>query len=83
MSASESKAEHTAIPIAFRPASCAFEDVALAGQDGLTRLRTRTRGKDFRYDMNHGRFHFSGVMDGARAREILGFVPRHPIDWSD
>ena len=28
-------------------------------------------------------FHFSGVPDGTRAREVLGYEPRHPIDWSD
>lgn len=47
----------------------------------LYALRARLRGTDFRYDLNHWRFHFSGVLDGRRAREVLGYVPRHPIPW--
>ena len=45
-------------------------------------LRALTRGTQFRYDLNLGRFHFSGVPDGTRAREVLGYRPRHPLDWS-
>lgn len=48
----------------------------------LYRLRSLTRGTQFRYDLNVGRFHFSGVPDGARAERVLGYEPRHPIDWS-
>ncbi len=44
-------------------------------------LRALTRGTQFRYDLNLGRFHFSGVPDGTRARDVLGYVPRHRIDW--
>jgi hypothetical protein len=36
---------------------------------------------EFRYDMNHRRFHFSAVLDGRRAMEILGYEPSHPIVW--
>jgi UDP-glucose 4-epimerase len=42
-------------------------------------LRTRTVGFEFRYDLNTGRFHAGGVLDGARARAALGYVPAHPI----
>lgn len=41
----------------------------------LYRLRSRVRGTQFRYDQNYWRFHFSGVMDGRRAREALGYAP--------
>ncbi|MBK8263226.1 MAG: hypothetical protein IPK80_18020 [Nannocystis sp.] len=45
----------------------------------LYRLRSATIGADFRYDLNYWRFHFSGVLDGARARERLGYSPQHPL----
>lgn len=48
----------------------------------LYELRTRVIGGDFRYDLNRGRFHFSGVLDGRRARLELGYAPSQPIDWS-
>ena len=38
-------------------------------------------GNDFRYDQNHFRFRFSGVLDGARIRDAVGFSPRHRIGW--
>lgn len=44
-------------------------------------LRNRLSGLDFRYGMNRRRFHFSGVLDGTRARQELGYVPCHPVDW--
>lgn len=43
------------------------------------RMRRLLRRTDFRYDMNHWRFHFSGVLDGRRAQEILGYVPSRPL----
>ncbi len=48
----------------------------------LYRLRALTRGTQFRYDLNAGRFHFSGVPDGTRAEQVLGYAPRFPVDWS-
>ncbi len=47
----------------------------------LYRLRTWTVGFEFRYDLNLRRFHFGGIVDGARAREGLGYVPHHSILW--
>ncbi len=47
----------------------------------LYRVRRRVTGHDFRYGMNRRRFHYSGVLDGTRAREVLGYVPSHPVDW--
>jgi hypothetical protein len=31
--------------------------------------------------MNRRRFHYSGVLDGRRARDVLGYVPSTGIDW--
>jgi UDP-glucose 4-epimerase len=45
----------------------------------LYRLRTRTVGFEFRYDLNMRRFHFGGVLDGARAGDQLGYQPRHRL----
>lgn len=47
----------------------------------LYRLRYRLTGHDFRYGMNRRRFLYSGVLDGERARQVLGYVPGHPIEW--
>lgn len=47
----------------------------------LYRLRARALGRDFRYDLNHRRFHWSAVLDGRRARDRLGYEPRYPITW--
>ncbi len=47
----------------------------------LYRWRRQWRGHDFSYGMNRRRFHYSGVLDGRRARDVLGYVPTRPIDW--
>ncbi len=47
----------------------------------LYRWRRQLRGHDFSYGMNRRRFHYSGVLDGRRARDVLGYVPSHAIDW--
>jgi UDP-glucose 4-epimerase len=47
----------------------------------LYRLRSGITGHEFRYGMNRRRFHYSGILDGARARAELGFVPCHPVSW--
>jgi UDP-glucose 4-epimerase len=41
------------------------------------RLRRWVLGLEFRYDMNLRRFHFGGVLDGTRAREVLGYRATH------
>ena len=46
-------------------------------------LRTRTVGFEFRYDLNLGRFHLGGVLDGARARTVLGYQPSHAVGFPD
>ncbi len=45
------------------------------------RLRRRLMGGQFSYGMNRRRFHFSGVLDGSRATDVLRYVPSHPIRW--
>jgi len=47
----------------------------------LYRARRITRRTEFRYDLNRWRFHFNGVLDGARAGAMLGYTPEHPIAW--
>lgn len=44
-------------------------------------LRARTTGTSFRYAPNRRRLHFSGVLDGRRAREVLGYLPRVGVTW--
>lgn len=47
----------------------------------LYQWRATATGMAFRYDMNYRRFHFSAVLDGTRAREVLGYEPKVPIRW--
>jgi UDP-glucose 4-epimerase len=47
----------------------------------LYRMRSRLKRTAFQYDLNRWRFHFNGMLDGTRAREVLGYQPQHPIDW--
>ncbi len=47
----------------------------------LYRWRRRLAGFDFHYEMNLRRFHFGGVLDGARARDDLGYHPRVAVQW--
>ncbi|MFW6197925.1 MAG: NAD-dependent epimerase/dehydratase family protein [Myxococcota bacterium] len=45
-------------------------------------LRGGILGTDFRYGLNHMRFHFSGVLDGRRAGKELGYEPRVSVDFA-
>ena len=45
------------------------------------RLRRRFAGSQFSYRINQGRFHLAAILDGARAREALGYTPQHRIAW--
>lgn len=45
------------------------------------RMRRRLRGHDFSYGMNRRRFHYCSVLDGQRARGVLGYTPQAPIAW--
>jgi UDP-glucose 4-epimerase len=44
-------------------------------------LRRQLAGFDFHYEMNLRRFHFGGVLDGTRARDLLGYLPSTPVQW--
>lgn len=43
----------------------------------LYRLRTGLFRTEFRYDLNRARFHLNGVLDGRRAKAILGYEPQY------
>ncbi len=43
--------------------------------------RRRFTGHDFRFGMNRRRFTYSGILDGTRARRVLGYEPEYAIDW--
>jgi len=49
----------------------------------LYRVRASALGMEFRYDVNHRRFHFSAVLDGTRAERELGFGPETRVRWPD
>jgi UDP-glucose 4-epimerase len=38
-------------------------------------------GSNFAYGINRRRMHYGVILDGSRAREVLGYVPGHPVDW--
>ena len=46
------------------------------------KLRQHLRGGQFRYGMNRRRFHYSGILDGRRAMEVLRYVPSQAISYS-
>lgn len=58
--------------------------VAVPGQmlGALYRLRRRAIGAEFEYAPNRARFHFGAVLDGSRARRMLGYAPAVGIDWA-
>lgn len=47
----------------------------------LYTARHRLTGSEFSYGLNRHQLHFGLVLDGTRAREVLGYVPRNPVDW--
>jgi UDP-glucose 4-epimerase len=48
---------------------------------GLYGLRHMLTGSDFTYGLNRHSMHFGLVLDGTRARDVLGYEPRNPVDW--
>lgn len=44
-------------------------------------LRRWVAGFQFRYDVNLSRFHFGGVLDGARAQQELDYIPHTGVAW--
>jgi UDP-glucose 4-epimerase len=70
------------------PLSCAIEnslraDIPVPGplMAPFYGLRRRLAGFDFRYDMNVRRFHFGGILDGTRARQVLKYEPKTSVRW--
>ena len=47
----------------------------------LYTLRHWATGSDFSYGINRKRMHYGLVLDGTRAKSVLGYAPRHPVDW--
>ncbi len=47
----------------------------------LYRWRRKARRTDFRYDLNASRLHHTGILDGGRASDLLGYSPKHPVNW--
>jgi hypothetical protein len=47
----------------------------------LYRARAQALGLEFRYDLNYRRFHFSAVLDGSHAGDVLGYRPSAPMQW--
>ena len=45
------------------------------------KARRRFRGHDFSFGMNRRRFHYCSVLDGTRAKQVLGYSPQTPVDW--
>lgn len=72
---------HDTLPLTQLIARAGRRDVPLPGPllAPLYRLRTRLVGFAFRYDLNLGRFHQGGILDGRRAHDVLGYQPRHPL----
>jgi hypothetical protein len=71
------------LPLSRMIARAGRRDVPLPGPllAPLYQLRTQLVGFTFRYDLNMRRFHFGGILDGERARGVLGYVPSHPLDF--
>ncbi len=47
----------------------------------LYAARALRRGYEFTWRMNRWRFRWGGVLDGTRAHEVLGYVPRARVDF--
>ena len=44
-------------------------------------LRHRVTGSEFEYGLNRHRMHLGLVLDGSRAKDVLGYQPKNPVDW--
>ncbi|MCB9682227.1 MAG: NAD-dependent epimerase/dehydratase family protein [Alphaproteobacteria bacterium] len=45
------------------------------------RARHALMGSEYSFGIHANQLHFGLVLDGTRARHVLGYRPRHPIDW--
>jgi UDP-glucose 4-epimerase len=72
------------LPLSELIAACRRRWVALPAAllEPLYALRKRVMPTVFDYPSHARRFRYSGVLDGARARRELGYVPEHAIDFS-
>jgi UDP-glucose 4-epimerase len=48
----------------------------------LYTARAIIRGTEFDWSLQRRRFRWGGVLDGTRARELLGYVPERPVAWA-
>lgn len=48
----------------------------------LYAARALARGTEFDWALNRWRFRWSGVLDGARAKRELGYVPQQGVRWT-
>ena len=71
------------LPLSRAIIECGRIDIPVPGplMAPLYGLRATVTGLAFRYDINLDRFHFGGVLDGARARRLLGYAPHIPVAW--
>lgn len=74
---------HDTLPLSHAIEQSRRADIPVPGalMAPLYGLRRWIAGFDFRYDMNLRRFHFGGVLDGARAHTKLAYIPRTPVRW--
>lgn len=49
----------------------------------LYQLRRLVAQSDFRWDLNHWRFHQSAILDGTRAARELGYTPKTRVKWPE
>lgn len=47
----------------------------------LYALRAFVQNSEFRYALNDPRFHYGSVLSGRRAKQLLGYEPRHGVVW--
>lgn len=47
----------------------------------LYRLRHWATGSEFQYGIHRNQLHIGLVLDGRRAKKVLGYTPTHPVDW--
>jgi UDP-glucose 4-epimerase len=47
----------------------------------LYALRRAFTGLRFQYSTDETRFHYGAVLDGSKARQLLGYVPEHSVDF--
>lgn len=47
----------------------------------LYRASNRITGSQFSYGIHRDQMHIGLVLDGTRARQVLGYRPQHPVQW--